>query len=152
MNKMLRNFWLDLALYLLLGVNIALVNLTPQPTTNLHPGLGWHVHAVLGIAMTVGCLVHVLWHRGWFYAVLTGKAKGKIKLGMIIMVTVMMVLASLSGHRAMISHVTSSVHSFTGSMALIGLFIHGVKRIRWMALTSNRLSSHDRQKRVIQSA
>ena len=152
MNKTLRNFWLDVALYLLLVVNIALVNLTPPRIAGMHPGLGWHIHAVLGIATTAGCLVHIAWHWQWFRAVLTGKAKGRIKLGMISMVTVMMILAVLSGHEAMTSPATNSFHSFAGSMALIGLFIHSVKHIRWVALTSNRLITQDRQKNVIRSA
>jgi hypothetical protein len=37
-------------------------------------------------------------------------------------------------------------------MALIGLFIHGVKHIRWMAMTSKRLITHGDQKNVIQLA
>jgi hypothetical protein len=152
MNKTLRNFWLDIALYLLLGANIALVNLTPQTIVGAHPGPGWHVHAILGIGMTVGCLVHIVWHWQWIKAVLTGKAKGKIKLGMISMVTIMMVLAGLSGHEVMTSTAPGGFHSFTGSMALIGLFIHGVKHIRWMAMTSKRLITHGDQKNVIQLA
>ncbi|MGZ9221992.1 MAG: hypothetical protein ACXW4Q_07770 [Anaerolineales bacterium] len=151
MNKTLRNFWLDIILYLLLGVNIALVNLTPPAAEGVHPALGWHIHAMLGILLTLGCLIHIAWHWQWFQAVLTGKAKGKIKLGMITMVTVMMLLASLSGHDAMTSTAASSFHSFTGSLALVGLFIHGVKHIRWMALTSKRLIAHGGQKNVIQS-
>jgi hypothetical protein len=152
MNKTLRNFWLDIVLYLLLGINIALVNITPQSTMGLHPRLGWHIHAVLDIAMAIGCLVHVTWHWQWFRAVLTGKAKGKIKLGMISMVTVMMVLAGLSGHEAMTSGATNSFHSLTGSMALIGLFIHGVKRVRWMVMPSKRLITLDQHKNVLRSA
>jgi hypothetical protein len=151
MNRTLRNFLLDIALYLLLGVNIALVNLTPRATAETHPGVGWHIHALLGILLTVGCLVHVVWHWRWFQAVLTGKAKGKIKLGMITMVTVVMSLACLSGHEAMTSLAGSSFHSFTGSMALIGLLIHGVKHIRWMAMASKRLITSG-QKNAVQSA
>jgi hypothetical protein len=152
MNNILRNFGLDVALYLLLGVNIALVNLSAQTTPGLQPGLGWHIHALLGILMTLGCLTHIVWHRRWFHAVLTGKARGKIKLGMISMVTVMMLLASFSGHEAMTSTSAVGFHSFTGSMALIGLFIHGVKHIRWMVMTSKRLITHGRHKNVVQSA
>ena len=139
MNKTLRNFWLDITLYLLLGINIALVSLTPQASAGAHPGIGWHIHALLSILLTVACLLHIIWHGPWIYAVLTGKAKGRIKLGMITMVTGMMLLASMSGHEAMTSSAASNVHSFTGSMALIGLFIHGVKHIRWMAMVSKRL-------------
>jgi len=138
MNKSLRNFWLDICLYLLLGANIALVSLTPPATAGVHPGFDWHLHAMLGVCLTVGCLVHMVWHWRWFVAVLTGKAKGRIKLGMIVMVTVMMILASFTGHEAMTSASASGFHSFTGSMALIGLFIHSVKRIHWMALTAKR--------------
>lgn len=152
MNKILRNFWLDVALYLLLGLNIALVSLTPQTSAGMHPGFGWHIHAVLGTAMTVACLVHIVWHWRWIYAVLAGKAKGRFKLGMIGAVTVMMVLASFSGHEAMTSVTASNFHSFTGSVALIGLFIHSVKHMRWMAMTSKKLITQRGQNHVIQSA
>ena len=152
MNKTLRNFWLDVILYVLLGANIALVNLTPQNIPGIHPGFSWHIHALLGILMAVGCLVHIVWHWQWCRAVLTGKAKGKIKLGMISMVTILMVLASLSGPDLLTFASPSNFHSFTGSMALIGLFIHGVKHVRWMAMMSRRLISHSEQKNVIQSA
>lgn len=149
MNKTLRNFWLNIALYLLLGVNIALVNLTPQASAAAHPGIGWHIHALLGLLLTVGSLIHIIWHWPWIHAVLTGKAKGRIKLGMTTIVAVMMLLASLSGHEAMIS--ASGFHSFTGSMALIGLFIHGVKHIRWMAMVAKRFITGG-QKSAVQSA
>ena len=151
MNKTLRNFWLNIALYLLLGANIALVNLTPQTNMGAHPGIGWHIHALIGILLTVSCLVHIVWHWPWIHAVLTGKAKGRIKLGMTTMVTAMMMLAALSGHEAMTSTAVSGFHSLTGSMALIGLFIHGVKHIRWMAMVSKRLIING-PKNVVQSA
>jgi hypothetical protein len=152
MNKALNNFWLNVALYILLVANIALVVLTPAVTTGSRPGFGWHLHAVLGILMTVGCLMHIGMHWQWFQAVLTGKAKGRIKLVMISMVTVMMVLASLSGHEVMTATSAGGSHRFTGSLALIGLFIHSVKRIRWMALTARRFVSGGQEGTVIQSA
>jgi hypothetical protein len=152
MNKTLRNFWLNIILYLLVGANIALVTLSPEVLEGSHPGTGWHLHALLGILMTVGCLVHIVWHWRWFQAVLTGKARGRVRLVMISMITVMLLLAGLSGHEAMTSASASGFHSFTGSMGLIGLFIHGVKRIRWMAMTAKRLITDSGTKNVIQSA
>jgi hypothetical protein len=151
MSKALRNFLLNIILYLLVGANIALVTLSPELTEGAHPGPGWHLHAILGILMTVGCLVHIVWHWRWFQAVLTGKARGKVRLVMISMITVMLLLASFSGHEAMTSVSSSGFHSFTGSLALIGLSIHGVKRIRWMALTARRLAAGNGTKNAIQS-
>lgn len=152
MNKALRNFLLNIILYLLVVANIALVTLSPETTEGSHPGPGWHLHAILGILMTVGCLLHTVWHWRWFQAVLMGKAKGKVRLVMISMITAMLLLAGLSGHGAMTSTSGSAVHSFTGSLALIGLFVHGIKRIRWMAMTAKRLATGNGTKNVIQSA
>jgi hypothetical protein len=64
----------------------------------------------------------------------------------------MLLLASFSGHEAMTSGSGSDIHNFTGSMALIGLCIHGVKRIRWMAMTAQRLITDSGTKNVVQSA
>lgn len=132
MNKTLRNFWLDVALFLLLGLDIVAINLTRLEAANEHHGL--HAHVIISILLTLGCLMHIGMHWQWFRAVLTGKAKGKIKLSMNSMVVIMMLLASLSGHAATTSSAAAGFHSLTGSMALIGLFIHGVKHTRWMAM------------------
>jgi len=137
MNKTLRNFWLDVALCLLLGLDVAAISVTRPEIAGGHTGL--HAHVIISIFLTLGCLVHTGLHWQWFRAVLTGKAKGKIKLVMISMVAVMMLLAGLSGHAALTSAAASNFHSFTGSMALIGLFIHGVKHTRWMASMAKRL-------------
>lgn len=152
MNKTLRNFWLDILLFLLLGFNIvATLAIHPQEEGAL-PGAAVHIHAISGMLMTLGCLVHAGLHWQWVKAVLIGKAKGRIKLFMILVVTVMMLLAGLSGPGAHVSEAVAGFHSFTGSMALIGLFLHGVKHIRWMAMMSKRLITHSEQKNVIQSA
>lgn len=150
MNKTLRNFWLDIALFLLLAFNIAATQVARPETANVHNGL--HVHVIISILLTLGCLVHIGLHWQWFQAVLTGKAKGKIKLVMNSMVTILLLLASLSGHGAVTSTAASNFHSFTGSMALIGLFIHGIKHIRWMVLTAKRLIGNGGQRNIIPSA
>lgn len=139
MNKTLRNFWLDVFLFLLLGFNISAVMTMPPQLYGVHAGLAWHIHAVTGILMTLGCLIHIGLHWQWFRAVITGKARGRIKLVMNSIVTLMVLLAGLSGHAALVSPAASHFHSLTGSLALIGLFIHGIKHMRWMALTGKRL-------------
>jgi hypothetical protein len=140
---------LDVALFLLLGLDIATISVTRPETTGVHTGL--HVHVIIGILLTIGCLVHIGLHWQWFQAVLTGKAKGKIKLVMNSMVTIMILLAGLSGHEALTSTAASNFHSFTGSMALIGLSIHSIKHMRWMASVTKRLITGNRQENIVQS-
>jgi len=135
--KTLRSFWLNAALFLLLGMDIAMVKITGSETTGVHTGL--HIHVFVNGLLVIGCLIHIGMHWRWYKAVLSGKAKGKTKLIMTGFVTIMMLLAGLSGHAALSSTAASSFHSFTGSMALIGLSIHGIKHLRWMVLTGKRL-------------
>ncbi len=144
MNKTLRNFWIDIILFVLLVLDIASITLTPRSPTGIHPGFGWHVHIIISILLTVACLVHVTLHWRWFLAVLSGKAKGRVKLIMNSLVVIAMALANLSGHEALTSDAARRLHSLTGAFALIGLFIHTVKHTRWMVLTAKRLGSERR--------
>ena len=140
MNKTLRNFWMDITLFLLLGLDIASVILTQRTPAGMHPGLGWHFNAFISALLTFGCLVHTLLHWRWFLAVLTGKGKGRMKLIMNSLVVFAMLLANLSGHAVLASGTASRLHSLTGTFALLGLFIHGIKHIRWMASTTRLLT------------
>jgi len=149
--KTLRNFWLDIALFLLLVLDIAAINVTRLETAGEQHGFGLHAHIIISILLTLGCLIHIVMHWQWFRAVLTGKAEGKIKLMMTSLVTIMMLLAGLSGHGALTSIAASNLHSFTGSMALIGLSIHGIKHIRWVYLTAKRLMGNQHQLQPIHS-
>ncbi len=139
MNKTLRNFWIDIILFVLLALDIALVCLSPRTPTGIHPGFGWHAHAFISILLTCVCLIHVVLHWRWFLAVLNGKAKGRVKLIMNSLVVIAMVLADLSGHALLESNAASRLHSLTGTFALIGLFVHAVKHTRWMVMTAKRL-------------
>jgi len=152
MNKTLRNFWLDAALFLLLGLDIAALRITRLEAAGEHLGFGLHAHVIISILLTLGCLVHIGYHWQWFKAVLAGKAKGKIKLIMISTVTIMMLLAGLSGHAALTSTAASNFHSFIGSMTLIGLFIHGVKHMHWMISVARRLLSNQHHLQQIHSS
>lgn len=152
MNKTLHNFWIDIILFLLLGMDIALVSFTRQTPAGVHPGFGWHVHAAISIFLSLVCVVHMALHWRWFQSVLTGKAKGRMKLIMNSLVVMAMVIANLSGHTMLTAHVASQLHSLTGTFALIGLSIHGIKHMRWMAMTTKRLIVGGGQKKVIQSA
>lgn len=151
MNKMLRNFWLDVLLFLLLGLDLALVGLTPRQSMGLHPSLGWHIHILISILLGLGCLVHVIWHRTWFQAVLAGKAKGKVKLVMNSLVILMILLASLSGHEAVASYAANRLHGLTGYLGLIGMVVHGLRHTPWMAMVTKRLVTGG-QKNIIRSA
>jgi hypothetical protein len=134
MNRTLRNFRLDIFLYLLLGMNIALIGLNRRG----HLDFGWHIHGAIGTLLTLGCLIHIALHWRCFQAVLAGKAKGKGKLMMQGLITLMMLLASVSGHEA------GGFHSVTGTLALIGLSVHGIRNSRWMVLMAKRLSGGQR--------
>lgn len=152
MNKTLRNFWIDIILFLLLGTDTALVIFTRQTPAGAHPGLGWHFHALISILLSLVCVVHTLLHWRWFQAVLTGRAKGRVKLIMQSLVVVIMVLANISGHEVLASHTAGRLHSLTGTLALIGLCVHAVRHSRWMAGVAKRLIVDGGQKKVIQSA
>lgn len=152
MNKTLRSFWLDLSLFLLLGTDIALVSLSRRTPAGIHPGFGWHAHVLISILLTLACLIHIALHWRWFQAVLTGKARGKTKLIMISIVTVVMLLADLSGHGAVVSSGASGLHSLTGYTALVGLSVHAIRRAHWMAMITKRLITGGSQKSVIRSA
>lgn len=144
MNKAVRNFWIDILLFLLLGIDIALVTLTPQTPVGVHPGFGWHIHVLISILLTFGCLVHVGLHWRWLIAVFSGKAKGRIKLIMNSLVVIAMLIANLSGHAVLESGAAGRLHSFTGILALIGLIVHAVRHSRWMILTAKRLTADPR--------
>ncbi len=141
MNKTLRNFWIDIILFLLLGLDIASVSLTPRLPAGIHPGLGWHVHAFISILLTFVCLVHVALHWRWLLAVLSGKAKGRGKLIMNSIVIIAMLIANVSGHEILISSIASRLHNLTGGFALLGLFVHAVRHTRWMAMVAKRFIS-----------
>ena len=140
MNKSFHNFWIDILLFLLLGIDIALVSFLRQTPSGYHPGIGWHIHAVISILLSLGCLVHVVLHLRWYQAVLTGKAKGKTKLIMQSLVVIVMLLANLSGHAVLASDTAGRLHSMTGILALLGMFIHGIRHMRWIVLTAKRLT------------
>ena len=144
MNKRIRNYLLDMALFLLLGVNIvSLARPRAESLSGTSPA-----HIISSILLTLACLVHIVWHWGWFRAVLTGKVKGKIKLSMNSMVTVMILLAGFSGFVAQASSAMDSFHTAVGSVALLGLFIHSVKHLHWMISTTKRLITGSRQPKV----
>ncbi len=154
MSKMSRNIWIDLALVLLLGLTIASLGGADQEAEAARHGLRTHFHALLGIALLFGSLAHIWLHRQWIKAVLTGHSKGRlgIKLFMNSMVTVLMLLACLSGHEAMAPGIVSRFHSVTGSLALIGLLIHTVKHTGWMVRATIRLITEGRREIVGRAA
>lgn len=78
MSKTIRNYCLDVALFLLLGINIASLVLTHNdPSAGISPA-----HIASGALLVLLSLVHICMHWRWFRAVLSGKAKGKIKVMM----------------------------------------------------------------------
>ncbi len=144
MNKTFRNFWIDILLFLLLGLDIASISLARRAPAGIHFGFGWHIHAFVSILLTLGCFVHTLLHWRWFIAVLTGKAKGRIKLIMNSLIVVAMLIANLSGHAILATDTASRLHNLTGTFALIGLFVHAIKHARWMVMTARRLPDNTR--------
>lgn len=142
MNGTHRNFWMDLALFALLGSTMAFLAGMARDGKALHPGTATHVHALCGFFMTVGSLVHIWMHRKWVRAVVTGKVKGRpaIRLAMNMMVTVFMLLACISGGQAMESPGVNLFHAIVGSAAILGLVIHSTKHAGWMAGISRKPS------------
>jgi hypothetical protein len=140
MNNVLRNFWMDLALFLLLGLSITTLGGVRADAPRADLGLAGYLHVFSGIVLTLGCLVHIGLHWQWFRAVLTGKTKGRIKLVMNSLVAILLLLAGLSGRAALSSTAAAGFHSLTGSIALLGLFIHAVKHVSWMVSTTKRLT------------
>lgn len=144
MKNTLRNFWIDILLFLLLGMDIALVSLARRTPGGAHLGAAWHIHVLVSILMSFVCLVHIILHWRWFQAVLTGKAKGRVKLIMNSLVILAMMIANLSGHALLESGAAGTLHRLTGYFALLGLFVHAVKHTRWMAMTARRLTGEPR--------
>jgi hypothetical protein len=135
MNRISRNYLLDMALFLLLGINvISLTGTRAESSPGTSPA-----HIISSVLLTLGCLAHIIWHWEWFRAVLTGRIRGKIKLGMNSMVTVMILLAGISGFAAQTSSAMDRFHDAVGSVALLGLIIHSVKHLYWMIATTKRL-------------
>lgn len=146
MEKTLRNFRLDILLYLLLGLDIALVNLSPRAATGAQPGFLWHLHGVVSILLALGCLAHIALHWQWFQAALSGKIKGRMPLIMNSLIAIMLLLATLSGHEA------NGFHNVTGFTALLGMTLHGLKHTRWMFLTARKLSGSPRALEQVSSS
>ena len=135
MSKTIRNYCLDVALFLLLGVNVASLVLTHNdPSAGISPA-----HIASGALLVLLSLVHICMHWRWFRAVLSGKAKGKIKVMMDSLVTILLLLAGLSGPLAAHSTAASQLHNLSGSLALLGLLIHSVKHLSWMAAMTRKL-------------
>ena len=139
MNKIIRNYILNIFLFLLLGIDIALVAFLERQPAGAHPSLGWHVHIFISILLTFGCLLHIGLHWRWYYAVLTGKAKGRMKLITGSLVIILVLLADLSGHTVLTFGPTNRLHSMSGYFALIGMSVHAISRIPWMASVTRRL-------------
>lgn len=143
MNRTVRNFWLDVCLFLLLGLDIVLVILSPRTPPGRHPGFGWHAHAFISALLTFGCLTHIVMHWSWFQAVLAGKTKSRAALIKNGIVTLMLLIAFLSGRAVLASSAAGGLHNVTGFIAMIGMSMHGIRHARWMIVTAKRLA--DRQ-------
>jgi hypothetical protein len=144
MNKTIRNYLLDMALFLLLSIDIvSLARMHGDPSSGASAA-----HIVSSVLLVLGCLVHITWHWRYILAVLSGKVKGKIKLGMNSMVTVMMVLAGFSGFAAQATGTMDNFHGAVGSIALMGLFIHSVKHLHWMFSASKKFTASNEQQKA----
>jgi hypothetical protein len=139
MNKVMRNYWLDVALFILLAINIATLGQVRGVASAADLSLGGHIHAVSGIAMGIAGLMHITMHWSWIRAVLSGKAKGKMKLFMDVMVTLALILAAVSGQAALHSFVADRFHTITGAIALVGLSLHAIKHMPWIRVMTKKL-------------
>jgi hypothetical protein len=139
MNKTLCNYRLDMALFVLLVVNAAALGATRRTASAADLSLGGHVHAISGALLALACLVHIRLHWDWLRAVLAGRVRGRIKLFMNGMVTLALLLAGLSGQAALHSAAGDRFHALAGAIALLGLTVHAVKHLRWMASAAKNL-------------
>jgi hypothetical protein len=141
MTKVLRNFWLDSVLAALLALNIVLLVLPGPFRARTHLSFVGHLHAILGTLLAISCLIHIGLHWRWFRAVLTGRAKGRVKFVMNSLVAVLMIAAVLSGRVAIVaSALASGLHRFVGYFVLLGLLVHTVKHARWLLSVAKRLA------------
>ena len=129
-------FRTNLLLFVLLAMTAAFIIAGTWEDQGIHPGPWTHMHAAAGFFMTAGSLVHIWQHRSWIRGVLGGRVKGRaaIRLAMNGAVTVLMVLACLSGDGAMESRGIDWFHAVVGSLALLGLMVHSVRHARWMVV------------------
>jgi uncharacterized membrane-anchored protein len=135
MNVLKRNFWLDLGLYVLVGLNLA-----TTLTSGSHAADA--VHLITGILLTVGIGTHMYFHRAWFSGIFTPKNTGRMRIRclMISMVATFFILAGITG--SLSAHIPSgqlsSFHMWVGWMALLGLCVHAIKHVRWMPSAANK--------------
>jgi len=138
MNKMTRNYILDIGLFMLLLVNLSSLG-RGGVGSSFGAELKSHLHIVSGTGLILASLVHIILHVPWFRAVVTGKVKGRNKLFMSSMVSIFALLAFISGLSADTSTAASQFHEMTGSLALVGLTIHSIKHARWMVFAGKKI-------------
>jgi hypothetical protein len=138
MQKMTRNFSLDISLIMLLVVNLFTLG-GGRSGSSFDAELMSHMHVISGTALILVSLVHITLHAPWFRAVVSGKAKGRIKLFMYSMVFIFALLAFLSGHSADSSSVARQFHEITGSLFILGLTVHIIRHARWMVFVGKKI-------------
>ena len=138
MNKMTPNFFLDTGLMMLLVVNLSTLGGGGSGLT-FGAELRSQLHVISGTGLILASLVHITLHIPWFRAVVSGKAKGRIKLFMYSMVFIFALLAFLSGHSADTSNAARRFHEMTGSLFIMGLIIHSIKHTRWMVFAGKKI-------------
>jgi hypothetical protein len=138
MNKMTRNFILDIGLLMLLVVNLSTLG-GGGSRSSFGVELKSHLHIISGTGLILVSLVHIALHIPWFRAVVTGKAKGQIKLVMYCMVTSFFLLAFISGLFADTSIAAGRFHRLTGSLVVVGLAHHILKHARWMVFAGKKI-------------
>ena len=138
MNRMRRNFFMDIGLVMLLLVNLITLG---GGESGSSPGveLRSHLHAISGIGLMLAALAHIILHIPWFRAVMSGKVKGRVKLMMYGMVSTFILLAFISGPAADASVRAARFHSLAGSLALVGMVVHIVKHSRWMVSAGKKI-------------
>jgi len=138
MNKMTRNFFLDIGLFMLLVVNLSTLG-GNRSGSAFGAELESHLHIISGTLLMLASLVHIALHFPWFRAVVSGKAKGRIKLFMYSMVSIFALLAFISGFSVDTSTAAGRFHEMTGSLFMVGLTIHSIKHARWMVFAGKKI-------------
>jgi len=135
---MRRNFILDTGLIILLVVNLSTLG-GGGSGSSFGAELRGHLHMISGVGLMLACLVHILLHIPWFRAVISGKAKGRIKLFMYSMVSSFFLLAFITGVSADTSTAAMRFHATTGLLVVFGLIHHILKHTRWIVFAGKKI-------------
>jgi hypothetical protein len=157
MNKAKRNFWLDIML-------LAFFIVTVASLLGHHSAGGIMVHSIAGALMTLGLLVHGVWHWDWIKTNIlsTPRAPGQTvranrRIDLLLMV--LFALCAVSGllgqvmaltpvtqpHSFLLREGLSHLHSLSGALMLLLTVPHVRHHAKWLACMARKCFAPARQ-------